>query len=170
MAALRQLDSAREQLARVQPLEALALTQITLAIGVEPRTELRDRLVQADSGERILQAATGAHVHVHIATGNESHAACGADVCQRGEATGMRACAQQLHRDAHAARKARSEPVQLFGLRLGRGKPEDEALLRAECLKICARERVLPFDGGTPPASDDAAQLPVTLPVDGERD
>ena len=170
MTSLRQRHGGREQLARVQPLEPCALAQIALAVGVEPLAELRDRLVQTDGGERILQAAASAQMHVHIAARDEPDAAFGADARESGEAPRVLPFTQQLHRDPHPAGEACGEPAQLTRLRPCRRQPQDEALLGAECLKILARECVSPLDGRAAAAGDEPAQLPVALPVDGERD
>ncbi len=56
-----------QQLGRIEPRQAPAFAQVALAVGVEARTGLGHGDAMPHGGERILQQATLAHVHVHVA-------------------------------------------------------------------------------------------------------
>ena len=125
---------------------------------------------EADGRQRILQLPPGAHVHVHVAAGDERHAAAAhraPPACASRAA--IRALAQQLDGDAHARREALVQPVQLLGLRLRRRQPQDEAARGACGLEIGARQRVPALGGRAPAAADQAAQARVAGAPGGER-
>ncbi len=159
-----------QQRARIQAHEACALAQVALAVGVQLAPERGDRRVETDGGEGILQAPAGAHVHVHIAAGDERHAAACAELREAREALAVRALAQQLDRDAQSPGKARRQPLQLLGLRLCRRQPQQVALLEIQLLEIGARECVAALRGSAPATRDETTQPAVAAPVDGEGD
>src|SRR5437879_1737411 len=63
-----------EKLARIKPREPRRLTQIAFTVGIQMPAGFCDRHVEADRGERVLQPAARAHVHVDIAAREESQA------------------------------------------------------------------------------------------------
>ena len=108
---------------RVQARQALRLAQVTLAVQVEARTHLRQRHAQADRGEGILQLPPRAHVHVHVARGDERHGAARPECFQLRQVRAVPALAQQLDGDAQPPREARREPLELLGARRPRPGP-----------------------------------------------
>ena len=68
------LHGFREQLGWIEPREPRALAQVPFAIGMQPCARLGHRDAVTNRGERILQAAPLAHVHVHVAGGGQRQA------------------------------------------------------------------------------------------------
>ena len=74
-AALGDRDRFREQRRRIDRREPRPRAQVPLAVRVERVAALGERLFQADRGERVLQRAPGADMHVDVAGGNLRQAA-----------------------------------------------------------------------------------------------
>jgi hypothetical protein len=70
-AALGNRHALGEQFRRIKLRQAHAQAQAALGVREKRLPALRHRLAQADRGEHVLQAPARAHMHVHVAGGNE---------------------------------------------------------------------------------------------------
>src|SRR6185312_15431629 len=105
-----------EQLTRIQPGQTFALAQVALSVWVQTPTGFRDGNSQANGSEGVLQLTAFAHVHVHIAAGQERQVEVAADRFDDGEAFAISSVAQQLDCYPYSFSKAFREPVGLGSL------------------------------------------------------
>ena len=115
----RDLHGFGEQFGRIELREPLALAQVAFAVREQPLARLRQRDAVAHGGQRILQAAALAHVHVHVAGGRERQSMQQAEPPATFQMLAVAAVAQQLHRDPGALREGAREPRSLVGRRVG---------------------------------------------------
>ena len=131
----------------------------------------RPACFKPDRGQRVLQRAARAHVHVHVAGGDQRQCRCArASACKRCEPRAVVGPAQQLDRDPRARRKRACEPariveVQRFdsGSSSARqpGRPRSRSSRVAGiCLSCCACAA----------AGDQLGKIAVAFAVGGEQD
>ena len=108
----------REQRGRIDRGEILDPAQMALAVREQGVAGLGDRAAEADRGQRILQGAPAAHMHVHIAAGDQGQSVALAERLQAGEGAGIVGSAMQFDRDPGAAAEARGDPCggRVFGI------------------------------------------------------
>ena len=73
-AALRQRLRIGQQFARVDLRQTLARTQMRFGIGLQPQAAFGHRHAQAHGADHILQRLARAHMHMHVASGDQRHA------------------------------------------------------------------------------------------------
>src|SRR5581483_8952225 len=137
---LRDGDALREQLLGIDPHQPFVVTQMTLTVRVQMPAGLCNGDVEADSGQRILQPAALAPMHVHITTGNEPQAPLTTERLQSEEVLPVRSLTEQLDCDPGTIAKLLAQPARLIlpsrfvqRPRIRRatraGSPQNEALL-----------------------------------------
>ena len=78
-----------EQFGRVDPCQSQARAQVAFAVGKERLAGSEQRRIQTDRGQRILQWAAGAQVHVHVAGGHCPQAARSGEILQHHQSRGV---------------------------------------------------------------------------------
>ena len=173
-AACGDLRARREERRGIDPREPAALAQVPLAVAMERVARVGHRRAEADRGQRVLQAAACAHVHVHIAARNERQACPPADPREDGEPCRIIALAQQFDGEPGVAGKALADPpghrqeVRLVR-QVSRRQPQHEAALE-DCIDIVEAEVIAALLRRAPPARDQATKAPIAMPVGRERD
>ena len=175
-AARGRLHRGVEQRARIQPREARARSQVALAVREQRLPGLRQRAADADRGQRVLQRAPAARVHVHVAGGEQRQARGAPQRHRRLEARRIVGAQVALHRDPRVARKAPGHET-----REVRTGPRAHALSRAQrrgqqreaaaqtVREVRAGDAVLPLPGPAPGAGDQRRQPPVAVTVAGQQ-
>ena len=132
-----------QQLGWIEPGKPRALAQVALAIGMQPRTRLGDRDAVAHRGQRVLQTAPRAHVHVDIARRREGQAAGLPQGSRARQPFTIEAITRELHGDPGAAGEGAGYPLALPRFRPERRQPQRQ---RANARRLIAEEL---FDVGT---------------------
>ena len=105
---------------RIEIGQPRARAQVPLAVGEQRMAAFGDRRAQADRGQRVLQRAPGAHVHVHVARGDQRQRRGAAErlQCSRGARRRRRreAAPRRSRRD-----RRRRRAIQRASRRLGGG-------------------------------------------------
>ena len=127
MASLGDRHRLGEELGRVELRKAHAQPQVALGVGVERVAAGANRCMQADRGQRVLQRPARAHVHVHVARGDEREAGTPAQLAQLAEARPVVRPAQQLRGDPGAAGEALGDDARVLGVMLAVGNQQGEA-------------------------------------------
>ncbi len=97
----------------VQAAEPRERTQVRLGVGFELPAALRHRQAQARGAERVLQGLARAHVHQHVAGGDECQARQFGDTQHGVEQGVLKAAVQQLNRNECALLEPGLEPQRL---------------------------------------------------------
>ena len=111
MAPLGDRDAFREQCRRIDRRESRARAQMPLAVGEEREAAVGDRLLQPDRGDRVLQRASGAGVHVNVARGDLRQSARVRQLVQTREPRPVAGAREELDGDPRAFRKHRRDPA-----------------------------------------------------------
>ena len=93
-----------------QGRDARARTQVLLGIDLQLRTARRHRQAQPRGGERVLQGLARAHVHQHVARGEDGQTGVLGHASYRTAHVGIARAPQQLDRDAGAILEPGLEP------------------------------------------------------------
>ena len=101
------------ELARVERGEPRARAQVALAVPEERVAALGQRRTQADGGQRVLQRAAGAHVHVHVAGGDQRQAGRARQRLQRREPRAVAGAREEFRGDPRAAGEDVGEPARV---------------------------------------------------------
>src|SRR3569833_255244 len=109
-----------QQLGRVDPCKMGTRPQMALAVRKELRPGLGDGAAEADRGERVLQGAAAAHVHVHVAAGDQRNTELGGECALRVQTGMIGGAAQQLHGEPAAFGKLLRQPACLRDVVFGR--------------------------------------------------
>ncbi len=168
MAALGDVQRLDQQLGRVNARQALAPPQMALAAGKQSMAGARDRALQADGGERVLQHAARTQVHVHIAGGDQRQAALLGQPLEPVEPCAIVGSAQQLHRDPCIAGEAFAEPARVVEARFCRGQQQSEAAGQT-MLEIGAGELVFALACLAPAAGDQLREVAVAFTIGGQQ-
>ena len=143
-----------------------------LTVGKERIAAVGERRLQADRGQRILQCASRAHVHVNVTRGDERQAAGTRQIDQARESRRVAGSCDQLrsHPSAFAeyvgdpARLRARERVVVTHSQVQRRKPHCEAT-RAERRDVVARQCIAAFNGVTSPARDQLCKVAIALAI-----
>jgi hypothetical protein len=106
MAALGNDYTLRQQRRRIDCSQRLARAQMPLTVGKQAVAGLRHGGLVTDCGERVLQRAARAHVHVHVAAGDQRQLQTFAQRLQSRELGCIVRAAMQLRGEPAAVRKA----------------------------------------------------------------
>ena len=115
-AARDEIERGVGQLARIERGEPRARAQVALAVGEERVAAFGERRAQADRGQRVLQRAPGAHVHVHVARGDERQARGVGERRERREARAVAGAREELRGDPRAAGEDVGDPARVIGM------------------------------------------------------
>ena len=117
-----------QQIGRVEPRQPQPAAQVALAIGKQRVAGVENRGFQAQGGQCVLHWPAGAHVHVHIARGNQRQATGGAEGAQFGQPGGIIRPGMQFNRQPAATGKARRQPLPVLDRRQRARHPEHDAV------------------------------------------
>ncbi len=122
-----------QQLRWIEPRQAPAFAQVAFAVGVEALTGLGHGDAMPHGRERILEPATLAHVHVHVAGRGEWQLVRLAQSPRHGQPFAIPAIARELDRNPGAAGEMRAQPqrLRIFAQRASTqlGQPEHQRAL-----------------------------------------
>ncbi len=152
---------------RIKLYQALTLAQMALAVRVKAHAGLRERNVEPDGGDRILELAAGTHVHVHVAARDQRHLEGMTDARECGELAVVRAPEMALDRSPQPAVESTFQPVELGFIGREAGEPEDEAAFE-RARDVRALEPVAALLRRTTPPGDEATEGCVSPPVRGQ--
>ncbi len=130
-----------EELRWIELLEPRERPQVALAVGVQRETRAVDRGVQTGRGERVLQRAPAAHVHVHVARRDERQAELAAELREHREPAAILPGGQELDRDPQPLREQAGEPARVGDVGRGTGQPEREAVAQVDGARDAAFPR-----------------------------
>ncbi len=136
--------------------------------GLQGKPGFCNRHAEPDRGQRVLQRAASARVHVHVAAGHARQSRLPAEFLECGKAFAVAASRQQFDGDPEAAGKALREPQHVGSLRLCRWQPERKAM-RDACFKMITREAIFTLRRIAPALRDQLGQVAVTLPIGREQ-
>ena len=100
-----------EEIGRIQRFEIVAGAQVPLAVREQRMAGLGDGRAEADRGHDILQRAPFAHVHVHVAGGDQRKIMTFAEFAQHRESRGIVGAAMQLDGEPGAIAEMTHDPV-----------------------------------------------------------
>src|SRR5882724_11027128 len=126
--------------------------------------------VEAYGGQRILQPAPLAHVHVNITTRDERQPELMAKRLECAQPLLVGAVDKQLDGNTDLGPKAFTQPLRLFLQGACCRYPENETLLEARGRHGLPGEGISSLAGCAPPAADQAAKPAVAVPIDRDRD
>ena len=125
-------------------------------------------------GERVLQRATAAAVHVHVAGGHQREGCRARQRAQAGEAGGVVRAAEQFHAEPGAAGKTRAKPARVVGAGTRVRQPQGEAVRHRggwrQRVEVAAGEVVMPFSGASAAERDERREVAVAGPVGRQQD
>ena len=110
-AALRDRERLREQRRWIDRRQARARPQMPLTIGKERVTALGEGLFHADRGNRVLQRAPGARVHMDIASRDLRQPACLRERSTADEPRAVEGAGEELDGDPSTVRKRCGDPA-----------------------------------------------------------
>ncbi len=142
---------------------------MALAVRMERVAGLRDRCLQPDGGQRILQRAALARMHVHVAGGNERQPGRRRDFGEIGATRRVVGVEQALDGDPQRVAKARLEPARFVHVGNPARQPQRETAGDAVA-KIGARQAIASLRCAAPAARDQRRQLAVALPIGRQQD
>ena len=142
-----------EQRFRVNGRQRGARTQVALAVGEQVGTGLEHGAVVADGGERVLDHAPAARMHVRVAAGDGGNVEPVGQREQHCQAGIVVRTAMQFHRQPQPVDETRSQPFGVFAIGRRARDPQGQRPGQA-ILQIDAGQQVLAF-GGAPPALRD---------------
>ncbi len=146
-----------QQLGRVQRGQRLAGAQVAFAIGEQLPAGIGDGAVLADRGEGVLQRTAAAHVHVHVAAGQQRQVVGVAEFQQRFQPRHVVGVAVQFHRQPQPVREACVQPGRIPGT--GRTcRPQAQQAV-GQGIEVLAQAAVLAFRR-TPAAGGDQLAQP----------
>src|SRR3569833_994611 len=99
---------------------------MTFAIRIELPARLRNRNVQPDGGDGVLQSAPIPRVHVYITAGDEWNLQLPTHRLESLQVLLVSSCSKQLHRNADSGPKLVSQPLRLLFLRRIAGNPQNK--------------------------------------------
>ncbi len=176
--ALRDRDGLGEQRRRIDRREPRPRAQVPLAVGEEREAAVGDRLLEPDRGDRVLQRAPRADVHVDIARGNLGQPARLRELRATCEPGAIAGTSEELDCDPRALRERGGDPmcgrervgigrVALARRDLGRHPQREQA--RGERGDVVALERVGALLRLPPPARDELRQVAVARAIGREQ-
>jgi hypothetical protein len=158
-----------EQGAWINLGQVLDATQMAFAVRMQRMSGVGDRGVQADCGQRVLQCASRAHVHVHVAAGHR-HQVMGVGEREQGrQPFRVLRAAMQFDGEMDALGEDGTGPADsvVIGCRQMRQPQRGQPV--ATPGDILARQSIRAFFGCAPTLGDDAAEIRVAAMVDAEQ-
>ena len=154
---------------RVQLRERCATAQVAFAIGLEPVAGRSERGMQADRGERVLQRAPAAHMHVHATHRHRRQPRRRRERTQPGELRDVVAAGEQRDAKPGTVREAVAHPgcIRRAG-RAGCGNPDGEAAVEAAG-EVAALQAVAALRRRAPATGDELAQPTIAVTACGEQ-
>ena len=113
MAASRDRDRLREQSGRINRRKPRPRAQVSLPVGEERETAVGDRLLQPDRGDRVLQRAPGAGMHVDVARGDLRQSGRARQLGAAQESRSIAGAGEELDGDPRAFREGRRDPASM---------------------------------------------------------
>ena len=160
----RQRHRGVDQGARIDVAQRPSRAQVAFAVAEEVLAAFGQRCDMADRRHRVLQRATAAHVHVHVAGRHRHHGeACGG-LEQARESGGIVLLTVQFDRHVRAIAEHRLQPSPLRFVDLACRQPEREQAadgridVGQEALHVLPREPVALLVDGAPGGGDQFAQ------------
>ena len=151
----------------IEPLERRERAQMPLAVGMERVAALRDRRLQADRGQRVLQRAPLAHMHVHVAGGGYGQAGGSGDGDELLATRRIVGVEQALGGDPQRVRETRGEPARL--LDVGRAPRQPQRKAAGDTVgNVGARQAIAALDRAAAAAGDERSELAVARAIGGE--
>src|SRR3954470_5197624 len=98
---------------------------MTFAIRIEPPARLRNRDVQPDGRDGVLQSAPIPRVHVYITAGDERNLQLPSHRLESLQVLLVSSCSEQLHGNADSGPKLAVQPLRLLLLRRIAGNPQN---------------------------------------------
>ncbi len=177
-AALRDRDRFREQRRRVDRRKTRARAQVPLAVRVQREAAFGERLLHADRGERVLQRAPRADVHVDVARGDPRQSGHARERLGAREPDTVAGAGEELDGEPRAAGKSGCDPagggerLGVVGLALAqrgfRGHPQREQPV-GERRDVVAAKRVAALRRVAPAAGDQLRQVAVARAIGDEQ-
>ena len=116
LAALRDGERLGEPGGGIEALQGFERPQVALAVRVQRVAGLRDRRFQPDGGQRVLQGAAFALVHVYVAGRHKRQASYVGNSDELLATYGIVGVEQTLSRDPQRAGKTRGKPARLVDI------------------------------------------------------
>ncbi len=167
-AALRDAHSLGQQPGRVELREPHAHAQVPLGVGVERAARFGHRRAQPDRGQRVLQRAARAHVHVHVAGRHQRQLYGAAEIEQRIEPRPVVRPGEEFRRDPGAAGKGARDALRVFEPRLLVRSEQHEAAGDAG-VEIVPPDAIASLWAPAPRRGDELRQVAVRLAVGCEQ-
>ena len=151
-----------QQLGRVGLCQRVTGAQVAFAVGEQAFAGFAHRGAVADGGDRVLQGAPAARVHVHVAGGHQRQAQRGAQLAQLLQAARVAGAAVQPHRDPAAAGERGLDPGPVRGHRRIARHPQRQHAVGAAG-QVGHRQPIAALGRASPAQRDPAAQRLVAL-------
>jgi len=134
-----------------------------------PVAGLRDRSLEPDGSQRILQRTATAGMHVDVAGGNERQPQRRCDCGEIGATRRVVSLEQPLDGDPQRLAKARLEPTRFVCIGHPAWQPQRETAGNAVA-QIGARQAIATLDGAAPAARDQRRQVAVAFAIGRQQD
>jgi hypothetical protein len=154
---------------RIDALERGERPQMTLAVRMERVARLRHGRLQPDGGQRILQRAATAGMHVNVAGGNERQPYRQSHFREIGATRRVVGVEQAFDGDPQRLSKARLEPARF--VRVGNPARQPQRETAGDAVgKIGARQAIAALHCAAPAARDQRRQITVAFPIGRQQD
>ena len=141
---------------------------MALAVRMQRITGFGDGSLQPDRGQRVLQRAALALVHVHVAGGGDGQAERFGDEGELFATRRVVGLEQALGGDPQAAAKARHQPARFVRIGLVCGKPQREAAVDAVA-EIGAGQPIAALHRAASAAGDERREAAVAFAIGGQQ-
>ncbi|MNG77249.1 hypothetical protein D3C81_814460 [compost metagenome] len=150
-----------QQIGGIQFAELPQRAQMAFAIGEQVTPRLGHPAVLANGGHAILQGATPAHMHVHVATGHGTDTQPVGQATQQGQAVVVIAAPVQVHAEPQALGKQFTQPLSRRRIAGIIGDPQRQKPLML-LFQVVAQQLVGALFRPPPGSGDQPAQALVT--------
>ena len=127
-AARGDVERRRQELRRIDRGESLERAQVALAVREQRVARAVHGGAEPRGGEHVLQCASAARVHVHVAGGHERQSEPLAESLELRETATVLSRGEQLHRDPEALGEDGGEPAAMRFVRHLFRQPEDQEI------------------------------------------